>query len=793
MDLKPTGDNIFDMHREVSIAFLKGSPAFAVRTPRGQKDPGPIHWNPRANSREKSNETISTIQKTNDNLGVHLFGQVVDIDIDSDNPALTAALDYFLPHTNHIWGRKSRPRTHRLYELAGANSSFDPAEFPFLSKVQGIPEVALEIRGGEMKSGRYSLLPGSVHPSGETYEWADLKEARSTPVQVDLIRLADAVRFACVAALLAPHWTEGQRNDLCKALSGFMHRAASYTDELDVGLTFDKTKAQKLLEGILSIANDDEADQASRLRTFEQTWEKADAGAPVTGATRIGEITGNPNLVGLLYALLAYTPDLVQLEEMFQQYAVVRNSITIIDLKVGARGNYVMNKEAFMFTLSGQYITTPKGRVPVATVFINSNQRTIVDRVGIHPAQGKVYADKEGRKIANIWSGWGVPPCDREVREQEVEIFLDYLGEVVAKHDKGLKKWILMWIADIFQNPAVKPGTALVLVGAQGAGKTFLFENLLRPIIGEAHFAKAGTTERLTSKFNSHMGGKLFIQGEEVMNSNRKTDAEALKDAITSSKRTIEMKGRDSFEMEDNARYGFTSNHVDNALHITAEDRRFTIAHVNDLYAYKATKPSTARMKYWAKMFAWATTRDENNALIPNYDNLSKLHRYLLQVEIDETYIRQAYGTQAKQDTIQNSSRGLDSWLLSMLEQTNPFDSIPEYARGTGHSFVQKQYRAGVEPTEEWPDFAQYASVEKALKTHTWKGHGEERNAQQILKFFFDNNLISSTDERRQRHAGKIIRIREFPKRTRIRAYLANKGYPVMEVTDDEASTPDSF
>lgn len=785
-ELVRTGDNVIDLHREVSIAFLKSTSAFAVRTPRGQKDPGPIHWNPRTNSREKSNETISIVQKTTDNLGVHLFGNVIDVDVDSDNPTLITALDHFLPHTNHIWGRRSRPRTHRLYELSGANAAYDPAEFPFIAKLQALPDLAVEVRGGEAKSGRYSLLPGSLHPSGEAYEWASIKEARSTPVQVDLFRLIDSIRFACVAALIAPYWTEGGRNELCKALSGFMHRAASYTEELDVGLTFDKEKAQKLLEGVLLIADDDEHDRPARLRTFEQTWQKANEGMPVTGATRLKEITGDDQIIGLLYTLLAYTPDLVQLEEMFEKYAVVRNTASIIDLSQGAKGNYIMNKEAFLFTLSGQYISTPKGKVPIATAYINSARRSIVDKAGLDPTQGKIF-DEDGAKVANLWSGWGVEPWSETLSERDegVELFLYYLRSVISRDDPNLFEWILTWIADIFQNPSEKPGTALVLVGQQGAGKSFLFEKVLRPIIGEPHFAKAGTTERLMSKFNMHMSGKLMIQGEEVISSHRRTDAESLKDAITSSKRTIESKGRDSFEMIDYTRYGFTSNHTDNAVNIGIRDRRFTIAHVSDKYAHLiGQRYDSEQTEFWRKMHDWCETRDEHGRRVPHRENLGKLHRYFANLPLKRALINRAYDTKIKQMTQQNSSRGMDAWLLSIIELSNPFDSMREHDRGTGHSFARTK-KGTIGATDHWPEFVSYSKLEQSLRQYTSREYGEGRSAQQIAKYFKEQGLVAETEERKVRAAGKMVRARPFPSREGLREHLKELGYDVLDSSED--------
>lgn len=780
--MTPDQNDVHDFHREVSLMFLRNTSGFAVRTPKGQKDPGAILWDPKSNTREKSDQTIKVLETTQDNLGVHLFGSLVDVDIDTDNPYLMAALDHFLPATTHVWGRPSRPRTHRLYELAG--QTFDPTKWPFLAKIQKKPEIAAEVRGGDLKSARYSLLPGSTHPSGEKYLWENPKAARSTVVHVSEEKLMQAVRFSCVAALIGQHWQEGVRNELCKAFSGFLYKAAAYNEELNADLPFTREEAWDLLEGVMRIADDDPADSAMRRKTFDQTWEKGESGAPIVGATRIGELTGDEDIVGLLYLLLANTPDLQAMDAIFEQYAVIRNTMNLIDLKLGAKGAYVMNREAFVFTLAGNFIQTEKSKVPISAVFLNSPRRTIVDRVSANPMREKIYINRDGMKVANTWTGWEIEPCDEEVTEKDVEWFTDYVLRVICRSDLDLYDWVMTWIADMFQNPAEKPGTALVLVGEQGAGKSMLPEKILRPIIGSAHSTKAGTIEKLTSKFNSHMGGKLLIQGEEVMNSNRRQDADMMKDAITSAIRMVEMKGRDAFEMEDFSRYILTSNHEDRAVNIEAGDRRYTIAQVSDEYAYKGGKNEKKRAEYFGPLFEKLEVKNEHGEMVPNREELAKLHKYLLTYPVKQGKIRSAFETAIKRDTQSNSTRGMDAWLLSMVDCVNPFDNVSLPTKGEMHSFVQK----GVKylTTDGWPQYVQYSKLEASLRVFAIRDYGEARSAQQIAKFFKDNGMVGETGDRQVRVYGERIRVRAFPTRKAIVSYLRYKGYNVMDVSEGE-------
>ena len=423
----------------------------------------------------------------------------------------------------------------------------------------------------------------------------------------------------------------------------------------------------------------------------------------------------------------------------------------------------------------------------MARVFLASRHRPEVDRMGMDPAQPKIF-DDDGRRCANIWTGWAIPPADDPVTATEVAPIIDYLHRVVCRSDKPLFEWVLQWLADIFQNPSTKPGTALILVGEQGAGKTFLPERILRPIIGNMHFTKVSGTERLTAKFNSEMAGKLVIQGEEVLNSNRKVDADLMKDMITSRTRTIEFKGKDVVEMEDFARYILTSNNIDNAVHVGKGDRRSTIVHVSDEYAAVNGGNITTEhsRKYFSDLFAWVEESDG----VPHKENLAKLHRFLLDVPISRGTIRVAHMTDVKRATRLNSTRGIDAWLLSMIEQTGPFDNLREIDRGEHYAF-KRGPKNHWESTNGWPDVVKYAVAEASLRKYTSRDYGEQRTAQQITKHFKDHGLLKDTDAVRFRFGGEIQRVRPWPTRETIIRYLIANGYTVLDDADDVPDTPD--
>lgn len=787
------------LNREVSISLLKSSSAYAVRTPYGQKDPGHFSWDPKNNSYEESQKTIHRLERSDDNIGVHVFGRVVDIDIDTPNTDLISALDHFLPHTSHVWGRKSRPRSHRLYEISGFGADmFDPADYRFLQVLsrEENEHIKMEVRGGDLRSGKYSLLPGSTHPSGEIYEWNDLKEARSTPVTVDVHKLMRSVRFACVAATLMPYWTEGQRNGLTMALSGFMHRAAGHMADLGdkAAFIFEKEDAKLLLRGICELAGDADEDLNSRFKTFEKTWEKADEGHKVKGASSLSEMTGDKNVLTLLYTLLIDSPTLMELDDFMERFAIRNNTSNIVDRrKAGHRGAVsLMTMNDFHNSHMHKTVDINGSKVPMSRIMVASTRALRVEGLAFMPGEGEILERGE-EKYINQWRGFEVAPHDGNVTSSDVSVFLNYVDRVIARGNSNIVDWVLFWLADIFKNPADKIGTALVLVGLPGSGKSFLGARIIRKIIGHNHSMQVNSIDSLTGQFNSDSSNMLFIQCDEAMNSQRRADANKLKSMITDPTRRIEPKGVNAYEVEDHSRYLFTSNERDNALAIVdgQADRRYTVFDTSDDYAKDGNAPQDVKKKFWGELYEW--TNDETN--------LAKLHRYFLDLEYTRDVIRTPMDTLARRRLQQQSQRGFDDWLMDLVTLDHPFDLLKERDVSAHESYTKNKKGEYIVDREKWPDLVSYSRLKESYDAYRRKKGGvgiPSYNEQKIKQEFINRNLLPKKPlearpsvEMEAFENGEYIKVKkriratEFPPKSKILKYLERRlGYVLTETED---------
>lgn len=703
-------------HRAISIELLDTLPCYAVRVPPGQKDPGVYRWDPAERTEEKSRQEIHRLKEGDDNIGIHLFGHVVDVDIDTDDPVTMAALDYFLPYTAHVWGRASRPRTHRLYQIASdLTGGFDPTQHRFLKAIVEHDALKVEIRGGEQRSGRYTLMPGSVHPSGESYEWDNVFKAKTAPVLVDLRQLVRKLRYACVASLIGRHWTEGRRNDMSQALSGFLHKVAQHslnvTEDED---PFDYQDAEELFEGIMEIADDDEEDRHMRLSTLKKTWQKADEGHPVTGATRLQELTGEDNLVPLLYLLLVNSAEMQRLDEFMDRFAKIINTSDIVQLDIAGTKEvqWLMSVADFRHTYNSHRIQFGDGKlIPLPSLMLSNPQAIEVHGIGFNPEKENLYYRRSGQnsfRMVNMWRGCDVPAAETVARD-EVAPFLDYIKRIVASENDEAYEWVMAWLADIFQNPASKCGTSLALVGRTGAGKSILGDAFIRPILGMNHAMQVNSIESLTGKFNADTSGMLFIQCDEAMNSNRRQDAQKLKSSITDPTKRLEKKGHDAFQVEDFARYYFTSNEITTALAIVdgKDDRRYTVLESNPEWSYGSNQ-HTAKEKaaYWSNLTEWAENRD----------NLAKVHRYLLEHTYDRKVVRVPLTTKTKMDMAHQSQQGIDDWLMHVATMGHPLEELRDW--GTGQAFIKGANGKWEASLDKWPELITMAALVESYNIH---------------------------------------------------------------------------
>jgi putative DNA primase/helicase len=186
-------------------------------------------------------------------------------DIDLDAPEAADVADLLLPQTGMVHGRKSKPRSHRFYRIG---NPLRPMKF---TDTDG--SCLVEIRS----TGQQTLLPFSLHPSGERFRW----EEQGPPKKLKPEELVSRVKMAAASTVLVRHYpSTGDRHEFAMALSGTLLQSGWSLEE-----------ATKFVSATARAAGDEE--WKARARDVVSTAEKITKEQPVTGANRLKELAGD--------------------------------------------------------------------------------------------------------------------------------------------------------------------------------------------------------------------------------------------------------------------------------------------------------------------------------------------------------------------------------------------------------------------------------------------------------------------------------------------------------------------
>jgi hypothetical protein len=256
----------------------------------------------------------------------------------------------------------------------------------------------------------------------------------------------------------------------------------------------------------------------------------------------------------------------------------------------------------------------------------------------------------------NLWKGFSVKPSETG----SYAIFKDHVLNNICNSDAQLFAYVFGWFAQMMQRPREKLGTALILRGAMGTGKSKLGE-VFGSLIAN-HYLQVDDGRYVTGNFNSHMANCLLLQADEAVWAGDKVAEGRLKGLITSDKQLIEGKGVEPIPMVNYVRCLMTSNErwvVPAGL----DERRFCVLDVNPRCAQN--------IEYFREMHA------ELDA-----GGRQRLLHDLLQFDLESVNLRKIPKTQALLDQKLRSLESVDGyWFGRLWEGSTTTDSTEWHAQ----------------------------------------------------------------------------------------------------------------
>ena len=209
-------------------------------------------------------------------------------------------------------------------------------------------------------------------------------------------------------------------------------------------------------------------------------------------------------------------------------------------------------------------------RMTQGDLWFSSTRRNAYE--GVHFAPGEHL----GLGYLNSWRGFAVEPADDPAGWSR---FKDHLKSHVAGGDESSYNYILNWMAFAVQRMERPIGTALILIGKKGAGKSIVTE-LFGHLFGSHTFVTSRMDDVL-GRFNERLETTVLLGLEEaVAPQNRAADG-TLKDLVTRSTLRLEGKFIGVWDAPNHLRIVVTSNN-EHVVRADGSDRRYAVFDVTN-------------------------------------------------------------------------------------------------------------------------------------------------------------------------------------------------------------------
>lgn len=258
--------------------------------------------------------------------------------------------------------------------------------------------------------------------------------------------------------------------------------------------------------------------------------------------------------------------------EFNRKFAILELPFGVMEIQDGTFS--VQKRKDFIDRFENQRIQDGKRKIAKSDIWLKSPDRRTYYKVEFAPNKSpSEYEDEKGRRIYNIWKGFsikGAPGNCSLIKQHMLEVICG------GSREKYSLLWNLMsyWV----QHPEEKTFTP-VLRGTHGAGKG-RFTDVLAKIFGSA-FYETSSPDHAFGKFNPIISDKVVVHLDDALFGGDKVYMGRMKTEITSTRSTIERKGKDAIETYNPRKYIISSNES-KTIPIEATERRYFFLDVSD-------------------------------------------------------------------------------------------------------------------------------------------------------------------------------------------------------------------
>ena len=559
------------------------------------------------------------------NIGVQLgpvSGGLTDVDLDCAE-AITLAAD-FLPDTDAVFGRKSKPCAHYLYIID------DPEPKTTFPLIDDKKETIIELRMGGGDKGGQTVFPGSTHPEGEKIEWASFGDPPRTTCAV----LKNAVVKIAIAVLIVRHWPSERRHDAALRCGGFFARAGWEPEVIEdfmrsvqyaAGVN-DQSHIENGCKAALDAANSHREDgKGYGLPAMKDFFGEGVAGT-IAKILEYREVDKDATLERMneKYCIMPFGGKVRVLAFEQEMNRSVMTFYSAADFKLMHDNVIISADEGKTIGKGSWWIKHPLRRQYEGLVFVPGLPRVI-----------------DGRWL-NMWQGWGIIP-----RQGSWPLLRKHIDDVLANDIKSDADYITKWTAWTFQHPDLRAETALVFRGPQGTGKG-LWGRLMCRAFGQ-HGVHISSHRQLTGNFNKHLLDCALLFADEAFWPGDKSAEGTFKRIVTEDTLFIEPKFFDP-SMAVNRLHIIAASNASWVVPAAMDDRRCAV--------FDASKQYVGDREYFGQLYAEI---ENGGAAAMMYD--------LLAMDLGEWHPR--YDVPKTSALLQQKELSLlpeDQWWLGLLQ-----------------------------------------------------------------------------------------------------------------------------
>jgi hypothetical protein len=173
----------------------------------------------------------------------------------------------------------------------------------------------------------------------------------------------------------------------------------------------------------------------------------------------------------------------------------------------------------------------------------------------------------------NMWRGFSVKPV-----QGDWPLFRAHMRDVICSGDATADEYLIHWCAQLVQKPNRPGGSAVVMRGPRGTGKS-TFALAIGALVSE-HFLHLAQPGLLTGRFNAHLRDAIVVFGDEAFWAGDRAGESFLKSIVTEPTLTLEGKGKDAIIVPNMVHLIMASNH-EWVVPAGTDERRFFVLDVN--------------------------------------------------------------------------------------------------------------------------------------------------------------------------------------------------------------------